>query len=109
MESASANSALAVPSPRTKKRRTEENLGNPDSGKENADADIVDGEIEVESKKIEKVLSPVTKRKKDPRTKPSKSSETKSPLPSSSTPKRQRSLSGSSDESCEESRGGQSG
>merc|ERR1712088_1153346 len=88
-----------------------ENLGNPDSGKENADADIVEGDIEVESKKIEKVLSPVTKRKKDPRTKPSKSSgETKSPLPSSSsTPKRQRSLSGSSDESCEESRGGQSG
>ena len=34
----------------------------------------------------------------------SKSSERKSPLPSSPTPKRQRSLSGSSDESCEESR-----
>jgi hypothetical protein len=46
----------------------------------------------------------VTKRKKDPRPKAPKSSERKSPLPSSPTPKRQRSLSGSSDESCEESR-----
>merc|ERR1711936_426246 len=75
--------------------------GNPNSGKENAEADIA-----VESKKVEKVLSPVTKRKKDPRSKPPKSSERKSPLPSASptTPKRQRSLSGSSDESWEESR-----
>ena len=89
---------------RSKKRRAEENLGNPDSGKENADTDVVEGDIVVESKKIEKVLSPVTKRKKDPRPKPPKSSERKSPLPSSPTPKRQRSLSGSSDESCEESR-----
>ena len=89
---------------RSKKRRAEENLGNPDSGKENADTDVVEGDIVVESKKIEKVLSPVTKRKKDPRPKAPKSSERKSPLPSSPTPKRQRSLSGSSDESCEESR-----
>merc|ERR1719500_907960 len=75
---------------RSKKRRAEENLGNPDSGKENADTDIA-----VEPKKVEKVLSPVTKRKKDPRSKPPKSSERKSPLPSASptTPKRQRSLS----------------
>merc|ERR1711936_584945 len=47
--------------PRQKRKTSEENLGNPDSGKENADIDNV---VQPELKKSERVLSPVTKRRK---------------------------------------------
>jgi len=49
--------------PRQKRKDSDENLGNPDSGKENADIDNVDL-VKSESKKSERVLSPVTKRRK---------------------------------------------
>eukprot|EP00090_Calanus_glacialis_P001582 TRINITY_DN11151_c0_g1_i2.p1 TRINITY_DN11151_c0_g1~~TRINITY_DN11151_c0_g1_i2.p1 ORF type:complete len:1784 (-),score=477.31 TRINITY_DN11151_c0_g1_i2:958-5901(-) len=48
---------------RQKRKDSEENIGNPDSGKENADIENVDL-VKSESKKSERVLSPVTKRRK---------------------------------------------
>ena len=95
---------------RPKRKRAEETQGNPDSGKENADGDSIDSEIASGSRKMERVLSPANKRKKDLKMKPLRSSrETSCDIspassPSSSTSKRQRTPSGSTDDGYEESK-----
>jgi hypothetical protein len=82
---------------RSKRKRHEENLGNPDSGKENADGDNVENEETVsESKKHDRVLSPANKRKKDVKAKSSRTSKDASPPASPS--KRPRSSSQGPDE-----------
>jgi len=60
---------------RTKRKRVDENIGNPDSGKENADGDNVEADIVIEPKKLERVLSPSNKRKKDSKSKSSRASK----------------------------------
>ena len=95
---------------RPKRKRAEETQGNPDSGKENADGDSIDSEIASDSRKIERVLSPANKRKKDFKIKPLRSSRDTScdisppSSPSSSTSKRRRTPSGSTDDGYKESK-----
>merc|ERR1712130_228429 len=62
-ESKSSQELTAARKSRQKRKDSEENLGNPDSGKENADVENLEmGKSD--SKKSERVLSPVTKRRK---------------------------------------------
>eukprot|EP00092_Neocalanus_flemingeri_P005869 GFUD01006317.1.p1 GENE.GFUD01006317.1~~GFUD01006317.1.p1 ORF type:complete len:3795 (+),score=856.15 GFUD01006317.1:678-11387(+) len=101
---------------RQKRKDSAENVGNPDSGKENADIENVDL-IKSESKKSERVLSPVTKRRKivnrkyinedfDDSHSPNRQKETKVIKDSKQTEsgnhsKRRRSTSSSTDEGSE--------
>merc|ERR1719357_235457 len=98
---------------RQKRKDSDENLGNPDSGKENTDDNLE--VMKSETKKVERVLSPVTKRRKIANRKyvnddfedsqsSSKQKETKGSKVAESDrqSKRSRSVSSSSDE-CHES------
>jgi len=98
---------------RQKRKDSDENLGNPDSGKENTDDNLE--VMKSETKKVERVLSPVTKRRKIANRKyvnddfedsqsSSKQKETKGSKEAESDrqSKRSRSVSSSSDE-CHES------
>lgn len=99
---------------RPKRKHVDENLGNPDSGKENADGDNVESEISMDAKKVERVLSPASKKKKELKNKSSRSSKDnmwegkKSDISSSShsspSTKRERSRSVSTDDSFDESK-----
>jgi len=110
-ESKSSQEVTAARKSRQKRKDSEENLGNPDSGKENADVENLEmGKSD--SKKSERVLSPVTKRRKianrkyinddfDDSHSPNRQKDVKQNFEKDHQTKRRRSSSSSSEEGLE--------
>jgi len=110
-ESKSSQEITTSRKSRQKRKDSEENLGNPDSGKENADVENLDM-VKSDTKKSERVLSPVTKRRKianrkyinddfDDSHSPNRTKDTKQNFEKDHQTKRRRSSSSSSEEGAE--------